>query len=82
MSLTICSALDQAGIPYYAPLLTGHGLDDLHLFSAVQPSDWLRDAVMAYDQLASLLRSDARLDGIRACRPLPLGDRCHRAPIP
>jgi esterase/lipase len=47
-------ALDSAGIAYCAPLLTGHGLDDLHLFSVVKPSDWLRDAVMAYDQLASL----------------------------
>jgi carboxylesterase len=47
-------ALDQAGIPYYAPLLTGHGLDDLHLFSAVKAADWLRDAVLAYGQLAAL----------------------------
>jgi carboxylesterase len=47
-------ALDSAAIPYYAPLLTGHGLDDLHLLTVVKPSDWLRDAVMAYDQLASL----------------------------
>jgi carboxylesterase len=51
---SLSSALDRTGVPYYAPLLTGHGLQSLHLLARVQPADWLRDAVTAYDLLASL----------------------------
>lgn len=46
--------LERAGIPYYAPLLTGHGLDNLRLLAAIEPADWLRDAITAYDLLAGL----------------------------
>lgn len=45
--------LEAAGIPYYAPLLTGFGINDFHLLYRVKPSDWLRDAVHGYDLLAS-----------------------------
>lgn len=41
--------LRQEGIPHYAPVLTGFGLDDVHLLQAIQPSDWFRDAINAYD---------------------------------
>lgn len=47
-------ALEQAHIPYYAPQLTGFGIADLHLLTVVEPSDWIRDAISAYDLAASL----------------------------
>jgi esterase/lipase len=48
----LTTALKRAGISYYAPLLTGHGLSDFHLLAHVEPADWLRDAIHAYDLLA------------------------------
>jgi esterase/lipase len=46
--------LDRQGIPYLTPTLTGHGLDDFRLLYHVSPVDWLRDSIVAYDQLAVL----------------------------
>jgi esterase/lipase len=46
--------LDREGIPYLAPTLTGHGLSDFRLLYQIAPADWLRDAIIAYDQLATL----------------------------
>jgi len=45
--------LEEQGIPYYAPLLTGFGLDDFALLKAARTSDWRRDAWDAYQVLAA-----------------------------
>lgn len=50
----LCPYLKAAKIPYYAPLLVGHGLGSMELFSAAKPADWLRDAFNAFDLLAAL----------------------------
>lgn len=44
--------LKQHHIPYYAPCLTGFGLEDLHLLKHVQKQDWLRDVMQGYDLLS------------------------------
>lgn len=49
----LAAQLKQQGIPYYAPQLTGFGLGDLHLLRNIRASDWLRDAIYAYDLLAA-----------------------------
>lgn len=41
--------LKKERIPHYAPVLTGFGLDDVHLLQAIKPSDWFRDSINAYD---------------------------------
>lgn len=46
-------ALERASIPYYAPLLTGFGLNDFRLLYEVKPADWFRDAIAAYEILAA-----------------------------
>jgi len=46
--------LRKAGIPFYAPLLTGFGLDDFRLLDVVKPEDWIRNALMAYDIVAGM----------------------------
>ncbi len=51
---TLTQALRQAGIPHHAPMLTGFGLADCKLLSQTRHTDWLRDAVLAYDLLKSL----------------------------
>ena len=38
-------------ISFYAPTLTGFGLDDYHLLYKIKYSDWLRDVVNAHDLL-------------------------------
>ena len=45
--------LEAADISYYAPLLTGYGLDDFRLLYQVQADDWRRDAALAYELLSS-----------------------------
>ncbi len=45
--------LEKEGICYYAPMLTGFGIDDLLLLKNVRPMDWVRDVLNAYDLLAS-----------------------------
>ena len=50
----VAVALQKAGIMFFVPRLTGFGLDDFHLMREVKPSDWLRDAIEAYDLLDSL----------------------------
>ncbi len=50
----LCTLLDAHNIPYYAPVLTGHGLSDLHIFEKAQRKDWLRDTFNAYDIAAVL----------------------------
>lgn len=46
--------LRAAGIPFYAPLLTGFGLDDFRLLAAARPADWVRDALAAFDIVAGM----------------------------
>ena len=49
----LTEALDRAGVPYYAPALTGFGLDDFRLLEAARGEDWRRDAFAAFDLLAA-----------------------------
>jgi carboxylesterase len=49
----LTDALDARGVAYYAPALTGFGLDDFRLLEAVRGEDWRRDAFAAYDVLAA-----------------------------
>ncbi len=41
--------LQIENLPFYTPVLTGFGLEDVHLLAAVGEQDWMRDAVNAYD---------------------------------
>ncbi|OQX08201.1 MAG: hypothetical protein BWK76_23880 [Desulfobulbaceae bacterium A2] len=50
----LSDCLRRQQTPHFAPMLTGFGLTDLHLLYPVQASDWLRDAVNAFDLLAGL----------------------------
>lgn len=45
--------LKNENIPYYAPVLTGFGIDDVHLLESIKEKDWMRDAINAYDIFAS-----------------------------
>lgn len=45
--------LKESGKPFYAPMFTGFGLDDFHLLRNVYAEDWMRDAVNAYNIIAS-----------------------------
>jgi len=54
---TLEKALIEAQIPYYAPLLTGFGLNNFSLLNKVKPADWLRDAIVAYDLLSAVADS-------------------------
>lgn len=46
---SLTEILQQEGIPYYTPVLTGFGLEDVHLLSVIREQDWMRDAITAYD---------------------------------
>jgi carboxylesterase len=48
--------LRQINLPYYAPLILGFGLGDMHLLDKVKPSDWLRQALESYDLLAAIAK--------------------------
>jgi carboxylesterase len=50
---TLIPLLQAANIPYYAPTLTGYGLDDFRLLYQIQPDDWRRDAAAGYEFLSS-----------------------------
>ncbi|MCX7338171.1 MAG: alpha/beta fold hydrolase [Alphaproteobacteria bacterium] len=50
----LLDSMKQKQMPYYAPLLTGFGLQDFHISQHVVASDWLRDAVHAYDLLSEV----------------------------
>ncbi len=45
--------LQTMGISYYAPVMTGYGLDDFRLLYQIKPDDWRRDAALAYELLAT-----------------------------
>ena len=45
--------LEAANISYYAPLLSGYGIDDFRLLYQVRAEDWRRDAASAYELLSS-----------------------------
>lgn len=49
--------LREANLPYYAPLLLGFGLGDMHLLNTIKTSDWLRQAIESYDLLASIAKN-------------------------
>jgi carboxylesterase len=49
----LCQKLQQAGIAYYAPQITGFGNNDFGLLREVRAEDWMRDALNAYDTLAA-----------------------------
>lgn len=50
----LVGALRKANIPYYAPLITGFGLDDFRLLNAASPTDWKRDALNGYEIVAAM----------------------------
>lgn len=45
---------EEANIAYFAPQLTGFGLGDTHLLNDIRASDWIRDALYAYDALSHI----------------------------
>ncbi|MBD3410634.1 MAG: alpha/beta fold hydrolase, partial [Ignavibacteriales bacterium] len=49
----VTDKLKERDVPFYAPTLTGFGVESLHLLRVVHSSDWLRDALRAYDVVAS-----------------------------
>jgi len=49
---TLFEPLKQAEINFYAVTLTGYGMRSPHLIENVRYTDWLRDAIDAYDLLA------------------------------
>jgi esterase/lipase len=44
--------LQEAGIPFFAPRLTGFGLSTTRLLEVVEACDWKRDALEAFDLLS------------------------------
>lgn len=50
---SLTEMLQMEGISYYTPVLTGFGLEDVHLLAVVREQDWMRDAVNAYDVFAA-----------------------------
>ena len=48
----LAEGLKAANIPFYAPLMTGYGLNRFDLLGNVVPGDWLRDGVLGYQLLA------------------------------
>lgn len=46
--------LKKKNITYYAPMLTGFGIDDFHLLRNIKNQDWLRDVVYGYDLLQKM----------------------------
>ncbi len=46
---SLTEMLQLEGVPFFTPVLTGFGLEDVHLLSAVREQDWMRDAIIAYD---------------------------------
>jgi len=49
----LLAAFRKAGIPYYAPQITGFGLSSVKLLYAASAADWARDAISAYDRLSA-----------------------------
>ena len=49
----LAKRLERAGIPYYAPLISGFALGDFHLLDVIQETDWERDALFGFDLLSS-----------------------------
>lgn len=50
----LISKLDEAGIPYFAPLMTGFGQNSTLLLQNTRHEDWFRLALTYYDFLASI----------------------------
>ncbi|MCX7337840.1 MAG: alpha/beta fold hydrolase [Alphaproteobacteria bacterium] len=50
----LLASMKQKQMGYYAPLFTGFGLQDFHILRTIKASDWLRDAIYAYDLLAQV----------------------------
>jgi carboxylesterase len=48
----ICDRLEQKKIPHHAMLFTGYGTTSIQLLKEVTFTDWFRQALDAYDQLA------------------------------
>jgi carboxylesterase len=47
-------SLKEAGIPYYAPMISGFGLSDMRFLERIEAEDWIRDALLSYDLLSHL----------------------------
>jgi len=46
--------LKERNITYFAPMLTGFGIDDFNLLQKIRNQDWLRDVAYAYDILKEI----------------------------
>lgn len=46
--------LQEAGLPYFAPMVPGFGTDEARVLGSVTHEDWLRRVVESYDLLASV----------------------------
>ena len=52
--LTLTMGLKRNGFTFFAPMLTGFGTSSFEKLYKIKSSDWMRDAVCAYDMLASI----------------------------
>jgi carboxylesterase len=50
----LAESLRNANIPFYAPLMTGFGLNRFNLLENAVPADWLRDGVQGYELLSNV----------------------------
>lgn len=50
---TLAPLLQSANICYFAPALTGYGLNDFRLLYQIRADDWRRDAAAGYEMLSS-----------------------------
>lgn len=50
--IDLSKRFEKEGITFYAPMLSGFGIDDYHLLRSIKPKDWIRDCLNAYDLLA------------------------------
>ncbi len=52
--LTLTMELKRNGFTFFAPMLTGFGTNSFGKLYKIKSSDWMRDAVCAYDMLATI----------------------------
>lgn len=50
--IKLSKRFEEERITFYAPMLSGFGIDDYHLLRSIKPKDWIRDCLNAYDLLA------------------------------
>lgn len=48
----VAAIAEEEGYAFYAPVLTGFGIDNFDLLESVSERDWLRESIAAYDLLS------------------------------